>query len=177
MDGLEHDERALAWAASWDPSFAGIAIVNKDFTFCAVNPQFCEILGVTPADLVGRRFQDVTPQKTRELDEKNATLVMRGVINSYILQKAYEIAGVKTVEVMLLVSGVYNQNGEFLFFVSRIMQTPSLETSSVSSISPKQTEYFWTAVSSKITWNGIKLTALAAAAIGAFIKGLLHLGK
>lgn len=121
MDGLNFEERALAWASSWDPSFAGIAIVNKDFTFRSVNPQFCDILGVSPAELIGTRFEDITPIEIRKLDVKNANLVMQGKINSYLLPKCYEFENGKRVNVILLVTGVYSTLGEFLFFVSRIM--------------------------------------------------------
>ena len=66
MDGLTDEERVLAWGASWDPSFDGVAIVDKDFTFRSVNPQFCQIVGVSPAELIGKRFQDITPPRDRD---------------------------------------------------------------------------------------------------------------
>lgn len=122
MDGLKANERAAAWLASWHPSFVGKAIVNPDFTFRAVNPQFCEILGVTPADLLETRFTDITPPDVREIDAKNAMLVKEGKIRSYLLEKAYEFPHRKPVQVTLLVSGVFSPSGEFLFFVSSIMK-------------------------------------------------------
>lgn len=121
MDGLNFEERALAWASSWDPSFAGIAIINRDFTFRSVNPQFCDILGVSPAELIGTKFEDITPIEIRKLDVKNANLVIQGKINSYLLPKCYEFENGKKVNVILLVTGAYSISGEFQFFVSRIM--------------------------------------------------------
>lgn len=120
-DGLTQEERALAWAASWHPSFSGTAVVNKDFTFRSVNPQFCKIVGVTPAELLGKNFQDITPPDIRELDISNAQLVMEGRTSSYLLPKSYEFASGKRVNVLLLVRGVFSIEGEFLFFVSSAM--------------------------------------------------------
>ena len=122
MDGLTDEERALAWIASWNPSFEGIAIVNSDFTFRSVNQQWCEICGVTPAEFVGNTFSDITPQPIRDLDVKNAELVKQGTITSYLLPKTYEFSNGRKVNIVLLVAGVYHkQTRKFLFYVSRIM--------------------------------------------------------
>jgi PAS domain S-box-containing protein len=122
VDGLKTEEQALAWAATWHPSFHGTAIVDKDFQFVSVNPQFCQIVGVTPAELIGKKFTDVTPVAIRELDAKNAELVMQGKITSYLLPKRYEFQSGVKVEIILLVVGVYATDGTFKFFVSRIME-------------------------------------------------------
>lgn len=124
-DELTDEERVLAWKSSWQPSFAGKAIVNKDFTFRSVNQQFCEILGVTPAVLLGSRFQDVTHPAMRRLDEENAVLVIEGKINSYMMNKTYQFENGKAVKVLLLVTRAPRDGGEFQFFVSRIMRDMS----------------------------------------------------
>lgn len=122
MDRLSDEERVLAWKASWHPSFDGVAIVNKDFTFRSVNPQFCKLLGVTPADLIGTAFQDITAPSIKKLEEKNAKLVISGVIDFYILPKKYCFFDGREVEVVLLVTRApASAEGEFQFFVSRIM--------------------------------------------------------
>ncbi len=128
MDGLTDDERILAWIASWTPSFDGKAIVNPDFTFRSVNAQFCKILKVTPAELINKKFTDITPPPLRSLDQRNAELVKKNVIQSYLLPKTYEFQDGRKVDVTLLVNGVYDQETkEFLFFVSTIMETKGLE--------------------------------------------------
>lgn len=122
MDRLTNEERALAWKSNWHPSFAGIAIVNRDFTFRSVNPQFCKLLGVTPADLIGERFQDITPPGLKQLDERNAKMVVDGLIDFYLLPKKYEFHNGKEVDVILLVTRApLSHEGDFQFFVSRIM--------------------------------------------------------
>ena len=122
MDKLTDEERILAWKASWHPSFSGKAIVDKDFTFRSVNPQFCKLLGVTPAELIGSRFQDVTPPGVRELDQKNAELVAKGDIDFYMIPKRYQFSDRRVVDVVLLVNRAPSaENGDFQFFLSQIM--------------------------------------------------------
>ncbi|MCG8670221.1 MAG: PAS domain S-box protein [Pseudomonadales bacterium] len=139
-DGLTDTERALAWAASWHPSFSGIAIVDADFTFRAVNPQFCEIVGATPAEIIGESFMDITPAPIRHLDVKNARLVMAGTIESYILKKTYEFQSGRKVAVVLLVTGVYDEEEAFKFFVSRIMTDEQHKLSASKQVAPYHTQ-------------------------------------
>lgn len=136
-DGLNHNERAWAWLASWNPSFEGVAIVNCDFTFRAVNQQFCDIVGVTPAEIINNSFEDITPQPLRDLDVKNAELVKAGLMPNYLLPKTYEFASGKRVDITLLVNGVYHpETEEFLFFVSKIMERRKITTSAAPSQVP-----------------------------------------
>ena len=119
---LNDKESVLAWKAIWDPSFSGIAIVNKDFSFRSANPQFCKLLGVTPADLIGKKFQDITPPNIRELEEKNANLIISGLVDFYLLPKKYEFSNGRKVKAILLVTRApLSGQGDFEFFVSRIM--------------------------------------------------------
>lgn len=130
MDGLSNDERILAWLAVWHPSFSGIAIVNADYTFRAVNQQFCRITGASPAEFIGNTFTEITPIEIRDLEKTNAELVKKRTIESYILPKSYEFVGERKVHVVLLVKGVYCQrSGDFLFFVSRIMEDKKITLS------------------------------------------------
>lgn len=132
MDGLNETERALAWAASWHPSLVGTAIINENLTFRSVNPEFCDILGVTPAELIGNSFADITPQPVKALDLKNAELVKKGVIESYLLHKSYEFGSGRRVDFVLLVNGVYSKDGDFQFYVSRIILPPAPTSQSLS---------------------------------------------
>lgn len=128
-DGLNDEERVYAWLASWNPSFAGKAIVNPDFTFRAVNQQFCKIMGVTPGELVGSKFTDLTPEPLKSLDAKNAELVKNGVVQSYLLPKTYEFLNGQRVDVTLLVNGVYHPDTKkFMFFVSTIMERKEMKS-------------------------------------------------
>lgn len=159
-DGLTNEERVLAWIASWSPSFAGKAIVNEDFTFRSVNHQFCKILGVTPAELINKKFTDITPQPLRDLEKSNSELVINGLQNSYLLPKTYELQNGTKVDVTLLVNGVYHpETAKFMFFVSTIMERVNMKSSVVPS--QKQIELSEWIDKKKIGY--IVLTSLALA--------------
>lgn len=122
MDRLNDEERVLAWKAIWHPSFVGTAIVSKDFTFLSANPTFCKLLGVTLADLLGKRFQDITHPSIRAKDEQNAKFLIDGLQDYYILEKKYLFEDGREVDVVLLVTRApLSSEGPFRFFVSRIM--------------------------------------------------------
>lgn len=170
MDGLTECtcEKALSWNASWEPSFDGVAIVNSDFTFRGVNPQFCKIVGVSPAELIGKSFADITPQPVRGIDVKNATLVMQGNIRSYLLPKTYEFYNGRRVKVQLLVVGVYDVTSplkEFQFFVSRIMLDEGIK-----SLTPDRQPIGLL----KFLKDNSKLLAGIGAALGTFIITILN---
>jgi PAS domain S-box-containing protein len=140
LDKLTDEERILAWKSTWHPSFSGIAIINRDFTFRSVNPQFCKLLGVTPAELIGTKFQDITPQGVREVDEKNAKLVIDGSIDFYLLPKRYQFSSHSVDVVLLVTRAPLSIEGDFQFFVSRIMldEKGELLTSHTGKLSPSE---------------------------------------
>lgn len=140
MDGLTPEERAEAWLSAWDPSLIGSAILNQDFTFRSANQQFCDILGITPAQLYGQRMQDVSTRESREVDEKNAKLLIAGLGESYLLKKTYDFGDGLLKNVILLVSRVPKiGNGDFKFFLLRIV--PAIDHVSLSAeMSPPPVE-------------------------------------
>lgn len=122
---LTQKEKSLSWDANWDPSFEGLAIVTRQFRFKRVNTQFCEILGVSESELVGYKFQDITPPPVKQLDENNAKLVIARVMECYILDKSYEFGegeNRRFVHVTLIAKGVFDEDGEFLHFIAKIME-------------------------------------------------------
>ena len=179
MDRLTDEERILAWKAAWHPSFDGVAIVDRDFTFRSANPQFCKLLGVTPADLIGQRFQDITPQRIRELDQKNAQMVIDGFIDFYLLPKSYEFTNGNQVNVVLLVTRApLSSEGEFQFFVSRIMLDESGALHSVPKdvIShSKQSSRMLINLVAEFLMQNIKILVALGAALGAIFLGFIEL--
>lgn len=122
MESLTDKEKIEAWNSVWYPSFDGLAIVNQDFTFRDVNPQWLDMLGITPAELIGKSFTDITPIEVRELDIQNAKLTIDGVISTYMMHKEYEFQNGTSKKVALLVTRVPKDTRKpFQFFLSRIM--------------------------------------------------------
>lgn len=122
MDGLNNEERLEAWKAAWSPSYDGWAIIDGDFSFRSINPQWLELLGVTPAHFIGKTMQDVTAPEVRELDLKNALLAREGKITSYAINKEFQFQDGSRRRVVALVVRVPQDTGKpFQFFLSRIM--------------------------------------------------------
>lgn len=130
---LTEEDMVECFKAIWSTSFSGIAIVGEDFKFKAVNPQFARLLKVTPAELLNKKFSDVTVEWARLKDEENAKLVKEGMIPSYTMPKSYQFitnGQVRTVDVVLLVVRIpVNPSKNFRFFLSRIMLDESQQTS------------------------------------------------
>lgn len=125
-DDLSIEVKALICDAARDPSFDGWAIVLEDYVFMDVNSQFCAICGVTPAELLGKKFTDITPERLGKLDARNADLVKEGWIPHYTIEKTYRFPvgeeEFRKVDVELLVVGIYHpETGKFLCYLSRIM--------------------------------------------------------
>ena len=169
MDGLITDqEKVKAWESSWKYSFAGMAIVNPDFTFRSVNAQWLKLLGVPAFEFYGNSFQDITPQEIRRIDAEQAELVKLGKIDSYLLHKDYIFSTGQKKKVTLLVTRVpVNTEEPFQFFLSRIMLRENLEVkqsqSGSSSLTSKEKalqfikDYFYWIVISTAAITGVIL--------------------
>ena len=128
MDKLNDEERLIAWKSIWHPSLVGIAIVDADLTIRSVNPQFCKLLGVQPSALIGKQIAEVTSAQDRDTDLANAKLLMDGYADFYSLQKTYEFPDGRRIPAVLLVARApASDEGEFRFFVSRILLTENEE--------------------------------------------------
>lgn len=119
---LTLQDKADSWESSWHPSFEGIAIVNRDFSFRYVNPQWCEMLEQQPSEFLNKSFADITPPDIRELDIRNAELTINGQIPNYLMHKSYQFMNGSKKDVVLLVARVPKDLSKpFRFFVSKIM--------------------------------------------------------
>lgn len=177
MDGLDNHQRARAWLATWNPSFTGKAIVNQDFTFRSVNQQFCEILGMQPADFLDHTFTDLTPEPIRTLDRENADLVVQGRSPGYVMRKQYRRRDDSlTPEFMLLVVGIFKENGDFDFFASRIILATEVANSLAEPIpSPKELS-LWVRFIEALPML-IKISGGVAAAVGVMAWVLYEMTK
>jgi PAS domain S-box-containing protein len=92
LQELDQSQQAHIAVIRHEYSLIGKAIVNADFTFRDPNEQLCQYLGVTKAELIGRRFGDITPSPLKEIDEANARLVREGKITCYNMPKIYQIS-------------------------------------------------------------------------------------
>jgi PAS domain S-box-containing protein len=157
MDGLTEEERSEAFKSGWLVSFDGWAVVDEDFLFRSVNPQWLEILGVSAHEFYGRSFTDITPPEVRHADIEQAKLVRDGKISSYTMHKEYEFSdGEKRRIILLVVRVPFDGLKPFQFYLSRIMMdeqrleelaSTTQKSTSLSLVGDKKT-IWWTILSS-----------------------------
>lgn len=116
--------------SDWESSFEGKARLCKDGIFLYANPQFYKLLEITPAELIGKRFQDITPiGDARDKDVQNSQLVVDGLIQSYLLPKQYQFSDAKFVNVIALMSRVpMDTSKPFRFFSLKIVLNDTEES-------------------------------------------------
>lgn len=79
----------------------GVAHVSQDGAFIDCNQAYCDILGRSKGDIIGRKFQEFTLTDDLLEDQKNANDVAAGYIDSYCMDKHYTLPNGSTVYVQL----------------------------------------------------------------------------
>jgi len=142
-DGLSNRQRAIAWIERYCRSLAGEAIINQDLTFRTANPQFCDLLEVSLAELQGKDYTDLTSPETRELERANAALTVMGKQPAFVTERDYQFRDGRSVRVIQLLNPVFHGEGrdrKFDFFIAQILKLESLSSVYVSS--PKTQGWF-----------------------------------
>lgn len=135
-DGLSNRQRAIAWIERYCRSLAGEAIINQDLTFRTANPQFCDLLEVSLAELQGKDYTDLTSAETRELERANAALTVMGKQPAFVTERDYQFRDGRSVRVIQLLNPVFRGEGKdqkFDFFIAQILRLESLSSASASS--------------------------------------------
>ncbi|MNX66571.1 Sensor histidine kinase TodS [compost metagenome] len=108
-----------AWAI-FDSAAIGMALVGLDGRFLRTNRAWERIVGYAEAELLARRFQDITHPDDLEADLALVRQVLAGEIETYQLEKRYFHKLGHQVIVRLSVSLVRDGQGAPLHFVSQI---------------------------------------------------------
>ncbi len=87
---LTETEQAEAFSACWQPSFVGLAILNKNMEFVSANPHTYQILDVTPAEIIGRSMLDIFDIDQEKLNQENAEMLKSGRQKYYIMKRTFE---------------------------------------------------------------------------------------
>lgn len=112
-------ERALR--RTMDDSAIGMCLIDGDGRFLTVNEALCDFFGY-PADvLITKTWQELTLEADLNTDLAQVERVLAGQIDSYRLTKRYVHADGRVLVGDLSVSGIRTEEGEFLHFVSQIV--------------------------------------------------------
>lgn len=104
-----------------EDSAIGMCVVAADGRFVLVNDALCEFFGLTREELVARSWQELTHPDDVAVDLQQVQRVLDGEIGSYRLTKRYRHADGRYLVGDLSVSGIRDDEGGFVHFVSQIV--------------------------------------------------------
>ncbi|HSQ62783.1 MAG TPA: PAS domain S-box protein, partial [Polyangiaceae bacterium] len=103
-----------------DQAPIGMALIALDGRFVRVNQALSNIVGYSPAELMGMTFQDITHPDDVEKDLSLARALARGDIPGYRLEKRYVHKDGRSVDIMLSRSVLRGRDGTPLYYVTQM---------------------------------------------------------
>jgi PAS domain S-box-containing protein len=110
-------ESEARFRATFENAAVGVAHIAPDGAFARVNKRLCEIIDYSAAELVGRRFQDITHPDDLPADEAALQQFAAREIDSTVLEKRYLRKGGAPVWVRLTVSAERKAGGALDYFI------------------------------------------------------------
>ena len=108
---------------AWEHAPIGLALVDLDGRFLAVNPALADMLGYSAAKLTSLAFQDVTHGDDLEADLDKVDQLLRGATQHYDLEKRYIRKDGAVVWALLAVALVRSPDGAPVHFISQVLDT------------------------------------------------------
>ncbi len=108
------------YRATFDHASVGIAHVAINGKFLRVNEWLCNMLGYSTAELLGRKFQDITYPEDLDGDLALFEQVLTGKIEQYNIEKRYVQKNKTLMWICLSVSCIRHANGEVDYFIAVI---------------------------------------------------------
>lgn len=98
----------------------GIILTGADSKFIKVNPAFSKMTGYTEAELLAKKFSDITHPETVKADTESVPKLIRGEIPFYRTEKRYIKKNGEEVWVNLNISVIRNTDGSFGYFLGMV---------------------------------------------------------
>jgi diguanylate cyclase (GGDEF)-like protein/PAS domain S-box-containing protein len=95
----------------------GTGLIDQEGRWVLVNQALCDITGYTSAELIGRRFADITHPEDATADTARRQQLLDGEIPTFQTEKRYFNAAGETMSALLSFSLVRDQNDEPLHFI------------------------------------------------------------
>lgn len=77
------------WSKIYENAAVGISLIDLNGRWLHVNQRFCEMLGYSEEELIGRAVADVTHPQDNNIDWQKYPLLASGQIESYNVEKRY----------------------------------------------------------------------------------------
>ena len=104
--------------ATFEQAAVGIAHVGLDGRFLRVNHKLCDILGYTPAELMGLSFQEITAPAFLAADLENVHKMLANELTTYCMEKRYVRKDGGLIWANLTVSLAREPTGQPKYFIS-----------------------------------------------------------
>ncbi|MFN8596472.1 MAG: PAS domain S-box protein [Anaerolineae bacterium] len=119
-DRQSQPEDLLQFKAAFEHTNVGMAIVALDGRFKNVNRALCDMLGYTDAELMDKRFGELTHPDDVASSLTNLRLMLAGELTSFRAEKRYLHKGGDTVWVELTSTLVRDEQRQPLYFISQL---------------------------------------------------------
>ncbi|WP_176159613.1 PAS domain S-box protein [Prosthecobacter debontii] len=116
--GLHESEERFRHAFEY--SAVGLALLEPDGTWMAVNKAVCDIVGYSEKELLKLTFQDITHPEDLSKDLDNVQRLIRGDVTHYQMEKRYIHREGRVVWILLTASLVRERDGSPAYFISQI---------------------------------------------------------
>ena len=105
----------------YENTLIGIARVDLDFKILEANQAYCNMLGYTKEELIGKSLQDITSPEILEKNLDLQTQLMKGDINQFQLEKQFIHKSGKIIHGILNAIAVYDNNGKTSYFLGNVL--------------------------------------------------------
>ncbi|MCE3233935.1 MAG: hypothetical protein K0Q50_115 [Vampirovibrio sp.] len=114
---VTESERLDIYRNAFNRAVVGKAVVTPDGKWVMVNPAFCEMMGYSESELLGRYFTEITHPDDKCVNLHLLHRVAKGEINSLDLEKRYIHKSGRIVNARLRISRVQDKDGTDLYRV------------------------------------------------------------
>ncbi|WP_374950764.1 PAS domain S-box protein [Mucilaginibacter sp.] len=113
-------EREKRFTKAFDHAPIGMALVAPEGRWIKVNESLCKLLGYSEQEFLKHTFQDYTHPDDLKKDLEQLGELVKGVIESYSIEKRYFHASGEIIWAILNVSLVLDDSRQPLYFISQI---------------------------------------------------------
>ncbi|MFW6389467.1 MAG: PAS domain S-box protein, partial [Marinilabiliaceae bacterium] len=114
------EENELKFRLMYENSSTGMAVISLDFKIAAVNSSYCEMLGYTEEELIGKTLENITHPDSLEKNIDLQTQLKNGTIPSLQIEKHYVHKDGHSVYGLLSATIIKNREGEPLYFLGNV---------------------------------------------------------
>jgi PAS domain S-box-containing protein len=104
----------------FDDSPLGIIIVSSSYNILKANKAFCEMLGYTSEELVGRSMRELTHLEDINKSEEAVQKALKGKIPLYNLEKRYVKKNQESLWVELTTTMIHDQEGKVAYILGMV---------------------------------------------------------